>query len=523
MSRPSGDTGPFEDQFEVTDDDNASRPDAGAHFLLLAAGSGRLDLTEESLHVHLSDLAANSKDCCGLLPSKQTDGIQVILYHYVLWVERSEQKILITYAKRASANKDTVRPDVLTLEVDEDSLPRLDLFIRKLLDHAYGKSQIHKRIKVFVNPYGGAGKARKYYTRDIEPIFKAAKCYPDATITQRSGHAVDLAEELDLERWDVVACCSGDGLPYEVFNGLGKKRNARTALGRLAVVQLPCGTGNAMSLNLNGTDSPSLAALAVVKGIRTPIDLVSVTQGDKRTLSFLSQSVGIVAESDLGTENMRWMGSARFTIGFLQRLLGKTLWPVDLAVGVEIDDKTAIRSAYKQHMSSSPPPSKLLSASSSDTELQPAPPPAGGEDEGLPPLKYGTINDPIPPSWTLEPYPNLGNFYAGNMAWMAADTKFFPAALPNDGCIDLVTIDGDIPRLTSIKLLLEVENGGHFDQDVVRYRKVSGFRLVPRQESGYISIDGERVPFEGFQVEVHAGLGCTLSRSGKGYEASWPV
>lgn len=52
MSRPSGDTGPFEDQFEVTDDDNASRPDAGAHFLLLAAGSGRLDLTEESLHVH---------------------------------------------------------------------------------------------------------------------------------------------------------------------------------------------------------------------------------------------------------------------------------------------------------------------------------------------------------------------------------------------------------------------------------------------------------------------------------------
>lgn len=321
----------------------------------------------------------------------------------------------------------------------------------------------------------------------------------------------------------MVACCSGDGLPYEVFNGLGKKTNARTALGKLAVVQLPCGTGNAMSLNLNGTDSPSLAALAVVKGIRTPIDLVSVTQGDKRTLSFLSQSVGIVAESDLGTENMRWMGSARFTIGFLQRLLGKTLWPVDLAVGVAIEDKVAIRSAYKQRMGSSPPASKLLSASSSDTELQAALPSAEGEDEGLPALKYGTINDPIPSSWTLEPYPNLGNFYAGNMAWMAADTKFFPAAMPNDGCIDLVTIDGDIPRLTSIKLLLEVENGGHFDQDVVRYRKVSGFRLVPRQPSGYISIDGERVPFEGFQVEVHGGLGCTLSRSGKGYEASGPV
>lgn len=54
MSRPqgSGDIGPFEDHFEVHDEDNASRQDAGAEYLVLAAGSGRLDLTEESLHVH---------------------------------------------------------------------------------------------------------------------------------------------------------------------------------------------------------------------------------------------------------------------------------------------------------------------------------------------------------------------------------------------------------------------------------------------------------------------------------------
>jgi sphingosine kinase len=457
-----------------------------------------------------------------VLTISTADAIQVILYHYVLWAEKSEKQILITYAKRA-ANKDVVRPEVLTLEVDEVSFPRIDSFVHKLLKRAYGKSQIHKRIKVLINPYGGSGKARKYYSRDIEPIFKAAKCYPDALTTLRGGHAVELAEELDLDRWDVVACCSGDGLPYEVFNGLAQKKNAKTALGKLAVVQLPCGTGNAMSLNLNGTDSPSMAALAVVKGIKTPIDLVSITQGERRTLSFLSQSVGIVAESDLGTENMRWMGSARFTIGFLQRLLGKTLWPVDLAVGVEIEDKSAIRSAYKQQMDTTTTASKLISASSSETGLQDSPATTAKDDEGLPPLRFGTINDPIPSSWTVEPYPNLGNFYAGNMAWMAADTKFFPAAMPNDGCIDLVTIDGDIPRMTSIKLLLAVENGKHFDQEVVRYRKVNGFRLVPRQPNGYISIDGERVPFEGFQAEVHQSLGCTLSRSGKGYESSGPI
>jgi hypothetical protein len=51
-TRPSGDNGPFEDHFEVHSEDNESGPEAGANYLVLAAGSGRLDLTEESLHVH---------------------------------------------------------------------------------------------------------------------------------------------------------------------------------------------------------------------------------------------------------------------------------------------------------------------------------------------------------------------------------------------------------------------------------------------------------------------------------------
>lgn len=54
----------------------------------------------------------------------------------------------------------------------------------------------------------------------------------------------------------------------------------------------------------------------------------------------------------------------------------------------------------------------------------------------------------------------------------------------------------------------------------VNYRKISGYRITPKgQKSGYISIDGERVPFEEFQAEVHRGLGTVLTRSGHMYEA----
>lgn len=449
------------------------------------------------------------------------------------------------------------------------------IWVARLLDRAYGESQRHKRIKVLINPFGGAGKAPKWYTRDIEPIFTAARCVLDVERTSYMGHAVEIAEKIDIDGYDVIASCSGDGLPHEVFNGLAKKPNAAEALRKIAVVQLPCGTGNAMSWNLNGTGSCSMAALAIVKGIRTPLDLVSVTQGDKRIISFLSQAIGIVAETDLGTDNIRWMGSARFTYGFLVRLLGKTVYPCDIAIQTEIADKSAIKAHYHKAVSQYRQNPKLASDSTSTLSRDPTDhnntTTSSSSDNdnnttGLPPLEYGTVSSPLPPTWTLLPHRTLGNFYSGNMAIMTAGAPFFPASLPSDGLLDLITIDGDIGRWKAVASLLAVENGTFFDLPHVNVRKVSAFRVVPRfgkwaptsssssssptqqqkksllgrvmnvlgitgghssgensKDGGYIAVDGEKMPFEPFQVEVHRGLGTVLSRSGCVYEAEGPA
>lgn len=411
-----------------------------------------------------------------------------------------------------------IRVALVSYTVEKLDRQHASVWISKLLVRAYGDSQRNKRIKVLINPFGGNGNAQKWYLRDVEPIFAAAHSVMDVERTQFRGHAVEIAENLDTNAYDVIATCSGDGLPHEVFNGLGRQRNAREALSKVAVVQLPCGTGNAMSWNLNGTGSNSMAALCIVKGIRTPLDLVSVTQGDRRTLSFLSQSVGIVAETDLGTENLRWMGSARFTYGFLVRLLRQTLYPCDLAVKVDIPDKTAIREHYRTEMGNHARVDEgreIPTGQGTGGSLHPR------EEDGLPSLKHGSINDDLPPGWHLTPYDKMGNFYSGNMAYMAPNANFFPAALPHDGYLDVITIDGDISRSLAIGSLLAVEKGTFFDLPHVKYRKISAYRLIPKgQRDGYISIDGERVPFEPFQAEVHRGLGTVLSRNGHLYEAS---
>ena len=237
--------------------------------------------------------------------------------------------------------------------------------------------------------------------------------------TKYQGEAVEIAEKIDIEAFDMIVSCSGDGLPHEVFNGLGKRPDAKKALGKIAVTHVPCGSGNAMSCNLNGTDSASLATLAIIKGLPTPLDLISVTQGDTRTLSFLSQSLGIVAESDLGTENLRWMGQMRFNYGFLVRLLGKTVYPCDIAIKVAIEDKPSIKDHYRREQTNHELASErrgykhLLDDDASVSS---------GNDDGLPPLRYGTVNDKLPKGWEMLPYDHLGNFYCGNVSRYSTKT-----------------------------------------------------------------------------------------------------
>lgn len=48
------------------------------------------------------------------------------------------------------------------------------------------------------------------------------------------------------------------------------------------------------------------------------VDLLSILQSGRRSFSFLSQCIGLMADLDLGTEHLRWMGSSRFVYGFLR-------------------------------------------------------------------------------------------------------------------------------------------------------------------------------------------------------------
>lgn len=110
----------------------------------------------------------------------------------------------------------------------------------------------------------------------------------------------------------------------------------------------------------------------------------------------------------------------------------------------------------------------------------------------------------------------------------------FPAADPNDGLIDLA-IFTSMGRAEALKVSPEnqgrigdeltnrtpqamdgAESGALFSHRSLTYLKVKSYRLnfTPKQ-GGCISIDGEEVPYEAFQVEVHKGLARVMSLTGR--------
>jgi sphingosine kinase len=410
-----------------------------------------------------------------------------ICYSHVLWAQANTKELIIHYARE---RKKTLEPATKAFEIPAStpSFSSVQNWLQLLLGHAYGESKPRKHLKIFLNPSSGKGAAVKMYHKYAEPLFLAAQCRLDLQETSYPGQAGELVrEDRTIASWDAVVCCSGDGLPHEVINGLASRNDTRQTIGTVPIVQLPGGSANAMCLNMLGTTSMSHAALSIIKGIPRSIDLMSITQGTKRHISFLSQNLGLLAECDLDTEKLRFLGPRRFAVGFFQRLFKPPVYGCDLAT-------------Y-----SAPSPSCL--GQSNDSSHSPI---YGKSYLGFPELRFGTVNDPVPENWKHEHCAGLGIFFAGQLPFMDAKARLFPDAEPDNGFVDMLTVESNIGARKLLEMFRRVENGTHVSMAEVRYRKVSAFRVVPHRSRGAFSVDGERFSCKPFQVEVHPQLGLTL-------------
>lgn len=79
-----------------------------------------------------------------------------------------------------------------------------------------------RRLLVFVNPYGGKGKAVRVYKSKVRRLLAIANVETKLIVTKYANHARESIENpaFKVEQFDAIICIGGDGMFSELMNGL---------------------------------------------------------------------------------------------------------------------------------------------------------------------------------------------------------------------------------------------------------------------------------------------------------------
>ncbi|KAL2087216.1 hypothetical protein ACEWY4_018275 [Coilia grayii] len=414
-------------------------------------------------------------------------------------------------------------------------------------------SEVHRPCKVLLllNPHSGKGQALSLFTGHVQRMLHEAGIPHTLVVTERQNHARELVREADLSKWDALVIMSGDGLLFEVVNGLMEREDWEEAI-QTPLGILPGGSGNALAASIHhyaGSQPVSSeelllsCAFLLCKGLVSRLDLTSVCLGSgpqQRLFSFLSLAWGFVADVDIESEKYRHVGAARFTVGTLVRLASLRVYQGKLAyLPAETGHRspssgsspttsgslTEVSVSSPQSEASSSTPSfcsSLVCHSSQQSpntfhnycnsnnafkakrgDVAPTTGPSGPPDSLLVPL-----DQPVPSNWTVVPEENFVLVLAMYQSHLAEDLMAAPNSTMEDGLIHLLYVKAGISRATLLRLFLAMEKGAHVatNSPHLVYEKVRALRLEPYSAKGTITVDGELVDYGPVQAQVHVGL-----------------
>ncbi|XP_055079834.1 sphingosine kinase 1 [Periophthalmus magnuspinnatus] len=360
------------------------------------------------------------------------------------------------------------------------------------------------RVMILVNPNSGRGQALQLFSGHVQTMLTEASVPYKLVITEAKNHARELVRKVDLTQWDALVILSGDGLLFEVINGLMDREDWQQAI-QTPLGILPGGSGNALAASVHHYSQAPPAwneelllscGFMLCKGLVGSMDLVSVHLSSRQRLfSFLSIAWGFVADVDVESEKYRHVGPIRFLMGTLVRLATLRVYQGRLAY-LPVDETSKI-----QKGNSSPIKTSVETQSDGNTK-------ALLLDSLLP-----SLDEPVPESWTVVKEEDFVLVLAIYQSHLAEDLWAAPGALPDDGAIHLFYVVAGISRPALLRLFLAMEKGGHLDCGCpyLVYEKVKAFRLEPLTPQGMIAVDGETVEYGPLQAQVHPGIARLIS------------
>ncbi|OTF70303.1 sphingosine kinase 1-like protein [Euroglyphus maynei] len=278
--------------------------------------------------------------------------------------------------------------------------------------------------------------------------------------------------------YSAIVTLSGDGLLFDVINGFVYSLEQSTIIPKKIPVPIsiiPGGSGNGLACSLNSIfsdDGQTMfnklieSTLHTIKGQPTPMDLVRITTTTNQIYySFLSFGWGLMADIDIESERLRFLGEPRFTIWSLYRSF-------------------ALK-RYRGRLS-------YLHKDSVCQDIQ-------------------SINEPVSNEWTTI-NDEFILVYGAYQKYLSSVVKFAPDSQLDDETIYLLYIFGTVSSCQVIEFLLALEDGTHTKLPFVHFIPCKAFRLTPESNDDIMTIDGEQIPCSTIQAEIMPKAASILFR-----------
>ncbi|XP_019132876.2 sphingosine kinase 1 [Larimichthys crocea] len=401
------------------------------------------------------------------------------------------------------------------------------------------------RVMMLVNPHSGRGQALQLFTGHIQGMLTEAAVPYTLVITEHQNHARELVKKADLSQWDALVIMSGDGLLFEVINGLMEREDWQEAI-QTPLGILPGGSGNALAASVHHYSQSSPAwneelllscGFMLCKGLVGSMDLVSIHLASRQRLfSFLSLAWGFVADVDIESEKYRHVGAIRFLMGTLVRLASLRVYqgrlaylPVNetLPTGKHpppstpqhpslcsslpcqlIPNTSPNRNSRRNHNSTNSNHNTITNSSNNAITTKRTETQSDGKTEEPVDSLLPGLDQPVPESWTVVKEEDFVLVLAIYQSHLAEDLWTAPGAMADDGLIHLFYVTAGISRPALLRLFLAMEKGAHLACGCPHlvYEKVKALRLEPISPQGMITVDGEMVEYGPVQAQIHPGL-----------------
>ncbi|KAK5642278.1 hypothetical protein RI129_008445 [Pyrocoelia pectoralis] len=416
-----------------------------------------------------------------------------------------------------------------------------DVSMINISDYNIIPAKENRRLLVLLNPKSGSGKGRILFQKKIVPVLQEAEIPFDLHITQYANFAREFVRNCHLYQWTSLIVVGGDGLLFEVINGIFERLDWAEVIKHISFGIIPGGTGNGLARSIahftgEPYNPPSLpSTLAATRNFSELMDIVRIETRSQILFSFLSIGWGILSDIDIESEILRALGEPRYVLWSVARVIslksysGKVYYlpanatfttfetkrdifrsksKVDLPTEVHLettDARQRLDSWYSAASRRSTYFSTTGSSYQSTTE----------SDDGEKPRMYGPasqipcITASLPSNWKCL----NGRFimvHASYQSHIGTDLFVAPQSKLNDGLIWLLVIHANASRAQVIQFLLGLSSGSHTNtvcDGVIKMLPVRAFRIEPDlNEQGCLTVDGEIVEYGPIQAEIFPSL-----------------